>query len=43
MKKRMYESPEILMEEIPAENGFLGSNDENSQFNDMTEVDTDWN
>lgn len=40
----MYESPEILMEEIPAENGFLGSNDENSQFNnDLTEVDADWN
>ena len=39
----MYESPEIFMEEIPAENGFLGSNDVNSQFNDLGEENTDWN
>lgn len=42
-KNSMYESPEIFVEELPAESGFLGSGDTSSQMNDLQEVETDWN
>lgn len=43
MKQTMYESPEIFYEDMPAENGFLGSGDTGeSQLSDFNEVSTDW-
>lgn len=43
--KLIYEMPEILFEDMPAENGFLGSGDmaDTPQVSDLDEVSTDWN